>query len=156
MERSGSAKREEQQMKKIGSLVAASLLALATPSVAAGVERWGWSDLAAAQSWKEARIDIAGANWQPIGDMQKHAGTVSGLKVDVVPVPLDPKLVKEPGVLAALAPGFDDALAAIRKAVASDPAVNGRLEAEGYKPDDVIGFGKLKDGTVAVFVDSAG
>ena len=141
-------------MKKIASLIAASfcLLALSAPATAA--ERWGWSDLAA-QSWKEAWLDLSHVSWAPAAEVLKYASAVATPKVDVVPVPLDPKLIKQPGALAAIAPSFEDALDAVRKVVADDPVVARHLEAEGYKLDDVVGFGKLKDGTVAVFVDNA-
>jgi hypothetical protein len=148
-------------MKKIAALIAASMCTLAfAPSVSGMEQRWGWSDLTA-QSWKEAWADIGKPK---LSQLQALAGPVVDAdlnpviapKVEVVAVPVDPKLANAPGVLSAVLPDFEKALHSLRGAVAHDPAVAGRLEAQGYAIDDIVGLTRLKDGTVTVFVGKAG
>lgn len=140
-------------MKKIAAVIAASLGLLAFTSIGASADRlWGLKtpvvDLGSVGSldwWAEGR---------PIISAYASLTGVTPKATQVVAVPVNPTLIRAPGVLAgALAP-LGPALETVRKAVAGDAVLKGALAAEGYTPANVIGVGQ-KDGQPTLFVGNA-
>ena len=120
-------------MKKIASLLAASLFALAllsSPVAAGNQSNWMTYD------------------WPALASSSSPA-------VNVVTVPIAPNAAKLPGILASAWPQYEEAIAAVRSAIAKDPSLKAELEAKGVAPDKVIGITYSRNGSIAVLVNQA-
>jgi hypothetical protein len=118
-------------MKKIASLLAASVCLLAFLPSAAGSD--------AHSSWKLHAL--------------KHLK--ASPEVSVVAVPLDPVAMKVPGVFAGILPKYQEAIAAVRSAIMEDSDLKAALDAKGVAPDRIIGITYAPNGRVAVLVNEA-
>lgn len=121
-------------MKKIASLLAASiclLVLLPSATAAAGQSSWATYD------------------WPALS-----AGSAQS-EVSVVAVPLDPTAAKMPGILAKAWPQYQEAIQAVRSAIAHSPDLKAALDAKGVAPDRVIGITHAPNGRLAVLVSEA-
>jgi len=120
-------------MKKIASLLAASLCTLAFLSSAAAAGN--------PSSWMTY-------DWPALDSPSSPA-------VEVVTVPVAPNAAKLPGILASAWPQYEEAIAAVRSAIVQDPSLKAELEAKGVAPDKVIGITYSRNGAIAVLVNQA-
>ena len=121
-------------MKKIASLLAASICVLALAPTATGAS--------------------VGSSWASY-DWPSLAGGQSPTEVSIVPMPVDPSVVKVPGILAKAWPKYQEAIAAVRSAIVEDPDLKAALDAKGLAPDKVIGITYQRNGGIAVLVSQA-
>ncbi|HZY68130.1 MAG TPA: hypothetical protein VFE52_06055 [Devosia sp.] len=135
-------------MRKIAALLVSSLALLSVGSATAA-DRWGWSDITG-----PGLSQTAGAgSWAPIGILgQSLAHAAADVKVVQLPLGGEPPAVA--GSIAGALPHLQDAVAAVRTAVAEDPLLRTNLEAQGFRPEQVIGLSRSATGGVTVFVTS--
>lgn len=120
-------------MKKIASLLAASVCLLAfLPSAAGAGSQSGWRDY----DWPSLRAQFPPA-------------------FSVIAVQVDPTVAKVPGILASAWPQYREAIAAVRSAIAQDPDLRSALDAKGVPPDKIIGITRAPNGRLAVLVSAA-
>jgi hypothetical protein len=120
-------------MKKIASLLAASVCLLALlPSATAAAGLSGWTN-----------YDWPSPGAKPSPD------------VSIVAVPVDPTAANVPGIFAKAWPKYQEAIQAVRSAIAHSPDLKATLDAKGVAADKVIGITHAPDGRIAVLVSQA-
>lgn len=136
-------------MKKHILALLLSAAALVTFTASPMAQRWGWTELPGPTVWSGSNDAMV-----PLKELAAYVGSTASMPVSVVPVAIDPAALKSPGILAGTVPVLEEALAAIRVVVASNPLLATNLAARGLNADNVVGLTHSADG-ITLFVSNA-